>query len=72
MTLSTHAALGKDRRDADTAKLQHRHYAAIAAIIAGLDDPAKSYVAHRFAARLQSSNPRFSESRFLAACDVQS
>lgn len=53
---------------------QHRHYKAIAALIAGLDfdheygDPFnKSDLLEPLVALLASDNPRFDEERFLAA-----
>lgn len=75
MPLTDSAASAKDRRSAGTVStlqtlqmLQHRHYAAIAGIIAAWPDTAyRDYAALRFADSLQV-NPRFERARFLAAC----
>lgn len=47
---------------------QHRHYAAIAASLAKLDDPdVRAMAAVRLAADFQRDNPRFDSNRFMAA-----
>lgn len=74
MPLTDSAASAKDRRSAGTVStlqtlqlLQHRHYAALAGIIATLDPSYRELVALRFADSL-NANPRFERARFLAAC----
>jgi len=65
--LSTKIAYHKDRRSAETARLEHRHFAAIAAIISTLPDAYSGLVAEHFANALRSTNPRFDRDRFLRA-----
>ena len=50
------------------AKLQHRHYATIAAIIRKLPEEARERVGRHFAEWLAWSNPRFDGDRFVRAC----
>lgn len=74
--LKPDAALRKDRTT--TATLEHRHFAEIARIIAGLDGAnalpldaeSKRRVAKHFASGLRYTNPRFDRDRFLRACGV--
>lgn len=76
MPLSEKAAHAKDiRKGLDGCEsLQHRHLAAIAAIISGLRYDSESAmrwtVAHAFAAEIGRRNSRFDGERFLAACKV--
>lgn len=74
--LSPHAAKNKDARSAQTASFQHRHFAAIAAIIAsmrkqGWNEQIIFHLADRFADELAATNPRFDRKRFLAACEPE-
>lgn len=69
--LKPDTALRKDRRGSNAIEtLQHRHYAAIAGIIANLPDQdmAREEVAEHFA-RALAANPRFDRDRFLAAAE---
>lgn len=52
---------------------QHRHYKAIAAVIADfkylpLEADNRSYVAEAFTEMFAKDNPRFDRARFVAAC----
>jgi hypothetical protein len=67
MSLTEKSALTKDQRTG-LAPMQHRHYAAIAAIIATLPDAHRRDVAFHFALKLQSTNNAFDSRRFLLAC----
>ena len=69
-----------NRKDVATAArgvtLEHRHFAAIAAIIArmpsdGLNATTTRNVAQHFAHYCADTNPRFDRARFLAACGVE-
>lgn len=79
MPLTDSAASAKDRRSAGTVStlqtlqlLQHRHYVAIASIIASWPDTSyRDYAAVRFADALRC-NPRFDAARFIAACQKES
>ena len=68
MALSESAALRKDKRYS-LEGLQHRHYAAMAGIIASLPHAllTPDLVASAFANALEA-NPRFDRRRFLSAC----
>lgn len=68
MTLTIKAQTNKDA-SADLGTLQHRHFAAIAAIIKEIDGD-RERPAHHFAHMLARTNPRFDPSRFLRACGV--
>lgn len=78
MPLTPETALRKDRTQPTAPKFQHRHFAAIAAVIAELpDDPYSPIsgegtlaVARAFANALQDTNPNFDRNRFLRACGV--
>lgn len=77
MPLTDSAASAKDRRSAGTVStlqtlqlLQHRHYAALAGIIATIDPQFRNHVANRFADSL-AANPRFERARFIAACQLK-
>jgi hypothetical protein len=72
MALTTKAAHRKDLRN-DRAKMEHRHFAAIAAVIrdmgtAPVDSWTQTQIAGQFAAALRSTNPRFDRDRFMRAC----
>lgn len=68
MTLSTQAALSKDQRTANARPtMEHRHFSAIASIIAGLPSEVRNLVAIQFALELSYSNARFDRERFLKA-----
>lgn len=74
MALKPDAAFRKDRTNAAADVMQHRHFAVIAGIIAGMQGDwskqAHAHIAHRFANELASTNPRFDRARFLKACGV--
>jgi len=68
--LNPHAAARKDARF-DITTLQHRHFAAIAGIIAAMvNDDERRAAARHFVRCLANSNPRFNRERFIAACGV--
>lgn len=62
----------KDLRTRDSGvRLEHRHFAFIAGVIDGIDDPvAKVSAALSFAKACARTNPRFDRLRFLAACGM--
>ena len=76
MTLTTESAARKDRTTGKTATLEHRHFAFIAAALAGmpeavnLDRAAWESVCRYFAKECAGTNPRFDRKRFMAACGV--
>lgn len=74
MALKPEAALRKDKTNVNS-EMQHRHFATVAGIIAGMADSwkerARVHIAHRFADELEHTNPRFDRARFLAACNVK-
>ena len=63
--LTPESALRKDRTTANYARLEHRHFAMIAAILHDLNTDEQTVAA--WADRLAPSNPRFDRSRFFAA-----
>lgn len=71
--LTRESATRKDRTTGQSAELQHRHFAFIAAVIK--DAPASSseveFWGKYFADACAGSNPRFDRRRFLAACGVE-
>ena len=75
MPLSATAALRKDIASRAT-RMEHRHFAAIAGIIATLPLDAHAYphdeVARHFANELHATNANFDRRRFLRACGVAS
>jgi hypothetical protein len=72
MPLTAHSALSKDRSNAKAVNvMQHRHFAVIAGIIAKIHPRMRSEIAWHFAGELRSTNPRFDQDRFLAACNVR-
>jgi hypothetical protein len=73
MALSTHAALAKDRRNAEgqANAMQHRHYAVIAGILKEMGTPLNGRVAVHFADKLQAANANFDRNRFLRACGLR-
>lgn len=68
--LSEMAAARKDRAAGCNARLEHRHFAFIAAVIKdlGLEASEQRHVAAVFAAACARTNPRFDTNRFLKAC----
>lgn len=62
----------KDKRTAENGvRLEHRHFAFIAATIALItDDAERERTAKLFAAECRRTNPKFSNSRLYAACKV--
>lgn len=74
MSLTQESASRKDRNAPLQAKLQHRHFAFIAAVIAGMPDHAASLRAQKrscaisFAEACAGSNARFDRARFMRAC----
>lgn len=79
MSLSAEAAARKDRTNAHNATFEHRHFAALAAMLAelkpsqrlSLSGTTHRYICHYFADRLAGTNPRFDRKRFLVACGVE-
>lgn len=72
--LSRESVLRKDKATGKGLVFQHRHFAAIAAIICEgwPGDPARRKdVAQRFANNLADTNPNFDRARFLRACGVE-
>lgn len=68
--LKPEAALRKDQTNANS-DMQHRHFAAVAAIIKSFPEGAERIsVAHTFAAGLAHTNAKFDRARFLRACGV--
>ncbi len=78
MTLSTQAALAKDKR-AGIPTFEHRHFAYIASVIQNItsedgclnsrqSDLFRADLAERFADKLALTNERFDRARFLKAC----
>lgn len=71
--LTDQAALNKDRRTGK-APMQHRHFATIASIIAGMNPISpnaqgyKQALIEHFADELRGTNPRFNRERFIKAC----
>lgn len=64
-----------NRKDISTAnkgvEMQHRHYAAIAAIIRDIEaDVMRGVIADHFADGLRATNPKFDRARFIAACQA--
>ena len=70
MALTAETALRKDKTTGLNVEMQHRHFAAIAAIIESMDecDTPRRIVADHFADELAKTNPRFDRKRFLKAC----
>lgn len=76
MALKPEAALRKDlTMPSGKDVFQHRHFAAMAAIIKQMDgedfEGLRPTIARFFASELARTNPRFDRSRFLAACGVK-
>ena len=74
MALNAETAFRKDRRTGKT-KMEHRHFATVAAIIADdlatvATDNERRAIAEVFANGLAGTNPRFDRRRFLKACGV--
>jgi hypothetical protein len=70
--LTTQTAHRKDI-NAGKARLEHRHFATIAAILRALPDrldadEAKMEVIRHFADELEDTNPNFNRDRFFRAC----
>lgn len=71
--LSTSAAFRKDTGNSRRYKspiMQHRQFAAIAAIIARMPENMRKLTAEIFASDLHYTNPNFDRARFLKACGV--
>lgn len=72
MALTLEAATGKDKRNTNSATLEHRHFAFIAGTIADLADmKQRRLIATHFADACATTNPRFDRMRFLIACNVE-
>lgn len=79
MALTPESALRKDRTNAHAATFEHRHFAALAAMLSELKPSHKlslsgtthRYLCHYFADKLAATNPRFDHKRFLAACGME-
>jgi hypothetical protein len=70
MPLKPETATRKDR-NATPVKMQHRHYATIAQIIADMPIYQRHVVAEHFATKLKDTNPAFNRDRFIAACEPE-
>ena len=68
--LPPNTALNKDKRNAKSPVMEHRHFAVVAGIIAKIHPRLRSEIAWHFAGELKSTNPKFDEARFLRACDI--
>jgi hypothetical protein len=77
MPLTEQSALRKDQSTGNSVRLEHRHFAFIAATIKGMPDHAPSLRAQKascacaFAAACAKTNPRFDQARFLKACGLE-
>lgn len=72
MSLTSESALRKDHTTR-TPAMQHRHFAAVARVIADMDylsDAHRWNVADDFANMLTQSNPNFDRDRFMSACGL--
>jgi len=69
MALTTESALRKDKRNANGATFEHRHFASIAGMLERMphDRHTQATVLY-FAEELAKTNPKFDRRRFLAAC----
>lgn len=70
MALTIEAALRKDKRNAKCipARMEHRHFAMIAGILALLPQSEENdEIVEHFAKELAKTNPRFDRARFLRA-----
>ena len=70
MALTARSAHRKDLGKS-SCKMEHRHFATIAAAIRelrGFTDVQKDKLAAHFARHLRSTNPNFNSDRFIAAC----
>jgi hypothetical protein len=65
--LAPQAALDKDLRTAKRVHMQHRHFAFIAGVIAGMPS-GRTEVMYQFIHALRATNPNFDPDRFTAAC----
>lgn len=80
MPLNTNAAMAKDKASGAGVKLEHRHFAFIAAVIADMPDHAASLRAQKFsiaaafaaafAAACAKTNVNFDHDRFMVACNA--
>lgn len=78
MALTTESALRKDQTTSNTAKLEHRHFAFIAATLEAarpiglnMQKPQWDYWMHMvdmFAGACERTNPNFNRARFYKAC----
>lgn len=68
MPLTNESALRKDEQHPFNVKLQHRHFAFIAGVIATLPSEYRDEVAMTFVKALQRTNPKFDSARFQVAC----
>ena len=69
MSLSTQAAMQKDKSTGKSVELQHRHFAFIAAVIKDIADAGQRYeMAYHFALACRGSNKAFDHDRFMRAC----
>ena len=67
--LTDAGALRKDfRHSGRVSKLEHRHYAVIAGIIASIGDDNERHNTALHFAHVLAVNPRFDRKRFIAAC----
>ena len=71
MPLSTQAAMQKDKASAGFCKMEHRHFALIAGVIANMTDANSRYeTAYLFGLSLRKTNPSFDHDRFMRACNA--
>lgn len=68
MPLTAKAAIRKDMASANS-RMEHRHFATIAAIIRDMGEGRTAATLH-FANELARTNDRFDRARFLRACGV--
>lgn len=74
MPLTAESAARKDKTNARGATFEHRHFAALADMLARLHsvngEKNRTWVCEYFANELANTNPRFDRARFLAACNA--
>jgi len=72
MPLTVESAARKDRTSGNgSVRLEHRHFAFIAATIASMPgDIERRIAAIHFAHECAATNPKFDRARFLAACGI--
>ena len=71
MPLTEDAAYAKDLRGAVHPKLQHRHFAFIAAVISKMPEHVKPWAVTMFENECAKCNPNFDYTRFRKACGAR-